>query len=141
MGKDTEHRDTEQPTNEGTIANSITVSGGAFAGGKYGQATSNVFGADASQALAQAVHDLQRAIAALNLTPEARALVDKDVARLDAESKKTRPDATRMGELLESVADKLKLVGVIVAEVTALSGPAGKIAQLVGASLKALGLG
>jgi len=133
--------DKQQPNNEGTIANTITVTSGAFAGGKHGRATNIVYGSDVSQALAQAVQELQQALEVLNIPAEARDSINKDVTKLEAEAKKDQPDTDKVSGLLENIADKLKIVGIILSQVTALSGPAGKIAQLIGSSLKALGLG
>jgi hypothetical protein len=51
-----------------------------------------------------------------------------------------RPSADRVGGILQSISGKLKMVGVVLTEVVALSEPVAKIASLLKIPLYLLGL-
>jgi hypothetical protein len=74
---------------------------------------------------------LEAAIDRLGLTPVAHEAVKEDLGKL-AEAAGEQPNPERARSLLESIAGKLKMVGVIAADVAAFAEPARKIAGLLG---------
>ena len=90
--------------------------------------------------LAKAISELRKELEKLNMNGTARAAVEEDIAALETEAGKRPSDPQEMGNLLQRIAGKLKMVGVVVTEVGSLSESMRKLAELVGLSLKSLGL-
>jgi len=124
--------------NEGIQADNVTAD--VMAVGHGAQAIKTVYGALEQQRMLSEIAALRRGLDALGLDPNARAVVEEDVSKLEEASKKEKPDPAEVEGLLQSIAGKLKMVGVILAETLALNQPLKQIAALVGASLKTLGL-
>jgi hypothetical protein len=111
--------------NEGIIGN---VTANVLAVGQGATAIQNQGSADTA-ALAGAIGDLRKAIDALGLTAPAREALKSDLDALEKAGKGAEPKPDRIGGILQSLSGKLKMVGTVLAETTALAGPVGKIAE------------
>ena len=98
--------------------------------GQGAQAVKYAAAADA-EALAKAVGQLREAIAGLGLQPAARAVLERDVEGLAEATRSHRPDAPKAETHLKGMAEKLKMVGIVVKEVVGLAEPVSKIAALL----------
>lgn len=122
--------------NEGIQANTVTAD--VLAVGRGATATKNISGS--SPDVMKAIGELRTAIEALNLQPHAKAAIDEDLRTIDAAAQASPPEPERGGHALQNLAGKLKMVGIVLAEVVALSEPARKIAEMLQVPLRALGL-
>ncbi len=93
-----------------------------------------------SRSVLKTIEQLKLALEALNLQPQVTADIAEDLASLHemARGKHTEPE--RAGSIMQSLATRLKEVGIVVSEVVALSGPLGKIADWLRVSLHTLGM-
>ena len=66
-------------------------------------------------------------------------MVEEDVTALATEAGKKQLDTQEVSNLLQRIAGKLKMVGVVLTEAIALSEPIKRIAEIAGVSLKSLG--
>ena len=123
--------------NEGIQAN--TVNADVLAVGRNAIASKTTYGGDSHAQLAQAVSQFVKALDALQLQAHAKEAIEEDLATLRAALEK-RPSADRVGGILQSISGKLKMVGVVLTEVVALSEPVAKIASLLKIPLSLLGL-
>jgi len=114
--------------NEGIQAN--TVQAEVLAVWRGAQATKYSTAADA-EALSRAVGELHAAIAALALPAPARQVLDQDVRALADVAGHEQPDPQAARGLLKGIADKLKMVGIVLTEAVGLAEPVGKIANLL----------
>jgi hypothetical protein len=114
--------------NEGIQAN--TVQADVLAAGRGARASKSGAPGDAEQ-LARAVGQLREAIAGLGLQPAAREVLEQDVKGLADEARSGRPDERKAEIHLKGIADKLKMVGVVLSEVVGLAEPVTKIANLL----------
>ncbi len=108
-------------TNEGIVGN---VTANVLAVGRGATAIQNQ-GAPDTAALATAVAELRKAVEALALAPPAREALKSDLDALE----KAGPKPDRVGGILQSLSGKLKMVGAVLTESTALAVPLGKIAE------------
>ncbi|HWB84578.1 MAG TPA: hypothetical protein VG675_10590 [Bryobacteraceae bacterium] len=76
-----------------------------------------------------------------HLQPPARQALEEDVQKLESAAREPQPDRKKIGGMIETIAGKLKMAGVIAADVVALAEPLGKTAALFHLSLAWLGLG
>lgn len=130
-------RDRPIHVNEGIQA--TTVNAEVLAVGRNATASKTTYGADNQSQLAQAVAQLNKALDALQLQPHARAAIEEDLTRLRAAVEK-KQGADRVGEILQGISGKLKMVGVVLAQAAALGDPMTRIAQLLQVPLRLLGL-
>jgi hypothetical protein len=114
--------------NAGIQANIVQAD--VLAVGYGAQATKHSTAGD-PEALARAVAQLREAIDGLALQPAAREVLERDVHGLAAAASLERPDANKAQIHLEGIADKLKMVGVVLTEVVGLVDPATRIANLL----------
>jgi hypothetical protein len=93
-----------------------------------------------SQELTKAMDQLRAAIEALNLQPHAKAAITEDLTTLRTVAQANQPQPDRAGHALQSLAGKLKMVGVVLSEAVTLSEPVRRIAELLRVPLHLLGL-
>jgi len=133
-------RQDNKDANYGIIA--TNVSANVLAVGTAASAVQNVqqFGpqiqAEAQQLLSQFRTELERV---LN-DPERRAFVEEETKQLEKTLKEDAPSVDKISGLLESISKKLRLVGVVVANVQALAAPLGALAKMLRVPLHVLGL-
>ncbi len=128
----------ERAGNEGIQAQSVKAD--VLAVGRGAKAIKVVKGSVESLELIKAIAELRQGLDTLKLDAAARAVVEEDVSALGTEAEKKQPDAQEVSNLLQRIAGKLKMVGVVLTEAIALSEPIKRIAELAGVSLKSLGL-
>jgi hypothetical protein len=126
----------ESQVNMGIQANN--VSGEVIAVGERATASKSASGDP--QPVAQAIAQLQAALASLSLEPQAKAGIASDLAVLQATAPPNIPQAERAGHALMSLTARLKAVGVVLSEVVALSEPVSKIAEWLKVPLHLLGI-
>ncbi|MBS1853719.1 MAG: hypothetical protein JST11_00020 [Acidobacteria bacterium] len=114
-----------QGANEGIIGN---VTANVLAVGQGATAIQNQGAADTA-ALSGAIGDLRKAIDALALAPPAREALKDDLDALEKAGKGAEPKPDHIGGILQNLSGKLKMVGTVLAETTALAGPVGRIAE------------
>jgi len=114
--------------NQGIQATNVQAE--VLAVGQGAQAVKHAAAADA-EVLAKAVGQLRVAIAGLGLQPAARAVLERDVEGLAEATRSHRPDAPKAESHLKGMAEKLKMVGIVVKEVAGLAEPVSKIATLL----------
>ena len=124
--------------NYGIQADNVTAD--VMAVGDNARASKQVIGSASREELAATVEQLSAALRALNLQPHAKDAIEEDVSALRSEASAEKPKPDRVESLLKNIAGKLKMVGVVLSDVVELSGPATKIASLVGLGGKLLGL-
>jgi len=90
--------------------------------------------------LEQAIAQLHKAIESLKIPPSAQEALKADVSSLKTVAVSDKPDRDKVGNILENIAGKLKMVGAVVGNTVALFEPLGKIAGLFHLSLAAIGL-
>lgn len=90
--------------------------------------------------LARAIDQLGSALEALKLQPHAQAAITEDLTTLRTVAESNQAEPERAGNALQSLVGKLKMVGVVLSEVVALSEPVRKIAELLSVPLHLLGL-
>jgi hypothetical protein len=122
--------------NEGIQANNVTAD--ILAVGRGAKAIKIVRSAAEAHELIKAIRELQQGLDELNLNPTAREVVEEDITELENIVILKHPDPEEIERLLKSMANKLKMVGVILAEVIALSTPISKIVKILGLSLKVM---
>ena len=88
--------------------------------------------------VAAALDELRGAVEKLSLSAQQKQILSADVAQIDAAAKEGNATAAKSG--LQSLADKLRMAGVVVKETLSLAGPLATLAGVVGTSLAALGL-
>jgi hypothetical protein len=120
--------------NEGIQGN---VKAEVIAVGRHAQAT-KVTSASSANGIHQAILELRSAIGKIDLLPEARTLLDKDLSELAGATGSKEPDRGKAESCLKGIADKLKMVGIVLRDVAALAEPAKKIAELIGVTLSFL---
>lgn len=113
--------------NEGIQGN---VHAEVVAVGRQARATKYA-GAVPIEDMRQAIAQLRAAIGGIGLPPPALKVLDNDLTGLDAAAQSDRPDRQKTEAHLTGIADKLKMVGIVLADVAALAEPARKIAELV----------
>jgi hypothetical protein len=87
-----------------------------------------------------AIARLNKAIGELQITPAAQKSLNSDVAKLQSEAISEKPDPAKVKGLMETIAEKLKLVVEVTKDAVALVEPLGKIAGIFHLSLAAIGL-
>lgn len=109
--------------------------------GKGARATKTVTvtGSDKAE-LATAIDRLQKAIAALPVSPQARAVLATDAGELEKVVQAKKPDAAKVSGLLERISGKVKMLGEITKDVTGIVSPLVKIAGVFHLSTAVLGL-
>ena len=125
--------------NEGIQADSVSAE--VLAVGRNAKATKIVKSAADSQKLLDALSELRQGLESLNLNAPAAAAVQEDVTTLENTIKQDQPDKPEVESILRGIAGKLKMVGIVLSEVIALSSPVSKIAAILSLSLKSIGLG
>lgn len=120
-----------QTINQGIQAQNVTAE--VMAVGKGATAT-KVAGAGTEE-LPRLLEELRGGLARLPLSPPAKQALEEDVAKLDKAATSNAPAPERVGGILESLAGKLKMVGVIVGEAAEIAAPIAKIAGLFGLPL------
>lgn len=122
--------------NEGIQANNVSAE--VIAVGRGAKAHKSTSGS--SQDLTKAIDQIRSALQALNLQPHAKAVISDDLATLHTIAQSNQPDPERARHALQSLAGKLKMVGVVLSEAVALSEPVRKVAELLRIPLHMLGL-
>jgi hypothetical protein len=123
--------------NQGIQATAVNAD--VLAVGLNATASKTVYGGDQHAQVAQAVSQLVKALDALQLQANAKAAIAEDVTNLRAAVEKG-PSADRVGGILQSLAGKLRMVGIVLTQAAALSEPVTKIASLLRIPLHLLGL-
>ena len=123
--------------NEGIQATHVSAE--VIAVGRNARAIKYAEDASDQQELLQAVERLRHGLLLLSLQSHAQATVDEDMAKLQSavESRDRQGDA--VGQILESLSGKLKMVGIMLSEAANLSEPLRKIAELFHIPLNFLG--
>ncbi|HEY6434590.1 MAG TPA: hypothetical protein VIZ17_21655 [Acetobacteraceae bacterium] len=111
-----------------------TVQADVLAVGQNARATKHV-AAEESRVLLGAVEQLRQAIAALELQPAAREVLEQDVHALAETARSGRHDKNEAERHLRGIADKLKMIGIVMTEAAGVAQPLVKIAHLLGLSL------
>jgi hypothetical protein len=123
--------------NEGIQADSVRAD--VIAVGRGARASKRT--GDTSREVTIAVDQLRSAVEALNLPPHAQAAIHDDLRALHAVAESGAAEPERAGHALQGIAGKLKMIGVVISEVVALSEPVRKIAELLRIPLQMVGLG
>jgi len=123
--------------NEGIIGN---VTATVVAVGQGATAIQNNAATDAP-ALGNAISELRKAIDALGLQGPAKEAVASALEALEKAGTSKEPKPDQVGGILQSLSGKLKMIGVVLTETTALAVPAMKIADALRVTLSHLGIG
>ncbi len=120
-------------SNSGIQANSVTAD--VMAVGNRAQASKTVYAGVSGQELAGFVTELRNSISELPLQPPAKKAIQEDLTKLDAAAGSEKPQPQEVGGLLNSIAGKLSMVGVVVKDVVTIAEPIRKIIDLFGLQL------
>jgi hypothetical protein len=126
-------RDQDIQGNQGIVAGNVSAQ--VIAVGGNATASQNNFGAVDIEQFRSSIADLRNAIEALNIPPNAKASISKNVDELTTESQNPTPDRGRVERILGSLSSTTKLLGEFVANATTILGPIAKIAALFGFAL------
>lgn len=121
--------------NEGIQANSVTTE--VLAVGRGAKAV-KIMNTIRSEEIAANLTQLRNAINGLDIDHTTHEAVSEDLNRLVIATSNKQPDKDEIEGLLQSVARKLKGVGVVLSEAISLSGPISKIANLVGIAVNSI---
>jgi len=124
--------------NQGIQANTVTAD--ALAVGTHATATKQVTIGETPQAFLQAIAQLRSALDGLGLPAPAKHVLADDIEKLTAATTTPKPDSARIQSHLKSFCDKLRMVGVVIKDVTELWEPVKKIAERAIIPLHLLGL-
>jgi hypothetical protein len=124
--------------NYGIQANQVI--GNTIVTGKNPRATTTILVTEERQQLYAAVREIQEALNSLSLQPQAKAVIKEEVDELHAATSATDVKADRVSSILKNLSGKLKMVGVVVSEVVALSEPLQKLAGMLHIPLHMLGI-
>jgi hypothetical protein len=86
------------------------------------------------------LQDLERAVAALPVTPAARAQLEGDVSKLKDATTASEPDQAKVSGILQTISGKLKMLGDATKGVVEVVQPLVKIAGFFHLSAGVLGL-
>jgi hypothetical protein len=131
MKRQTKQR--QVPANTGIQATNVTAE--VMAVGDRARATKTVASGAICQELPPLVAGLRAALDHLSLQPPARQAIEEDVAKLDKAAATKEHNSEHVRGVLESIAGKLKTVGVIVAQAVEIAEPVKRIAGLFGLPL------
>ncbi len=81
------------------------------------------------------MEQLRQAIAGLELQPAAREVLEQDVHALAETARSGQHDRSEAERHLKGIADKLKMIGIVMTEAAGVARPLVKIANLLGISL------
>jgi hypothetical protein len=124
--------------NQGIQANKVTAE--VLAVGVRATAHKEVTKEATPQELLQAVAQLRNAFEGLTLPVPAKQVLADDIKALTAATSTAKPDSANIQSHLKSLSDKLKMVGLVMKDVTQLWEPAKKIAELAMIPLHLVGL-
>ncbi|MDD9943679.1 MAG: hypothetical protein OXU20_21740 [Myxococcales bacterium] len=125
--------------NEGIQANSVSAD--VLAVGRGARATQHVtLDATLRVSLVNQVEQLDGALRNAVPGQPAREVLAEDVAALKTAIERPEPDRQGATRALESLHDKLKMVGVVLADTAELIGPVKAIASALQLTLRFLGL-
>lgn len=113
-------------TNEG-IQGAVTAD--VVAVGRGARAT-KIVGSERAHATDEAIRELREAIAKLQIQPKLSKEISESLDAVHTETKKEKSDTASVKSHVLNVLDKLKVAGVVVAEVAAIIEPIKKIALL-----------
>jgi hypothetical protein len=133
-----EKRQLGEAGNQGIQAN--TVSAEVLAVGTRATAHKQMTVGATPQELLQAVAQLRSALEGLTLPAPAKQVLADDIKALTAATSAAKPDGADIQSHLKSLSDKLKMVGLVMKDVTGLWEPAKKIAELAMIPLHLVGL-
>lgn len=122
-------------SNQGIQGTHVNITADALAVGSRARAISRSKSVVDAPSAAAAVNDLAKAIAALELTDEARAKVAEPVTELASVVADPAAQPSRVASLLDALAARLASVGVIATNVAAIAAPLVKVARLFGVPL------
>lgn len=125
-------------TNQGIQARNVVAE--VMAVGSKSRAIKRATGRTDAVALVQAITQFRRGLRSLELDSAALAVVEEDVKKLELSVQAEEPEAREVEGRLQNIADKLKMVGVVLTEAVALREPVQKMAELLNTSFKGLGL-
>jgi hypothetical protein len=114
--------------NEGIQATTVTAE--VLAVGHGARAIKHAAPPD-TEALSKAVAQLRDAVAALELPHAAQEVLQRDVQGLAETAASGVPDERKAETHLHGIADKLKMVGLVLHDVVGLAEPVSKIAALL----------
>ena len=83
---------------------------------------------------------MRSALEGLTLPVTAKQVLADDIKGLTAATSAAKPDADNIQSHLKSLSDKLKMVGLVMKDITELWEPAKKIAELASIPLHLMGL-
>lgn len=123
-------------TNPSSVNEGIqgSVNAQVVAVGRGASAHLTNYGSDSAQLLAS-IEGLQAALASMNLSQPAREAVADDVKRLQETASQPKVEPQKVAGVLESLAGKLKMVGVVLKDAVEIAGPVKQIAALLHLSL------
>jgi hypothetical protein len=124
--------------NYGIQANQVSAE--VLAVGENARASKTSLGPVQQQEFHAAVLELQAALNSLNLQPQAKAAIDKDVEVLRAETNTGDVNVERAGNTMQNLSGKLKTMGVVLSEVVGLAEPLQKLAAILHIPLHFLGV-
>jgi hypothetical protein len=134
----TEKRQLGAAENQGIQANTVTAE--VLAVGASATAHKQVTMGATPQEFLQAVAQLRSALEGLTLPAPAKHVLADDIKALTAAISSAKPDSANVQSHLKSLSDKLKMVGLVMKDVTQLWEPAKKIAELAMIPLHLVGL-
>jgi hypothetical protein len=119
--------DTIRTVNEGIQGN---VHADVLAVGRGAQATKHIGGLWSDE-MQKAITELRGGFDRIGLEPAARKVLEDDVTGLVAATQRSDPDHQKAQQHLKGIADKLKMVGIMLSDVAALAEPVKKIAEII----------
>ena len=122
-------------SNQGIQGTHVNITADALAVGSRARAISRSKSVIDAPAAADAVNDLRKAIAALDLGDDARGQIAEPVAELANAVADPAAQPNRIAALLDAVAARLASVGVIATNVATIAAPLVKVARLFGVPL------
>jgi hypothetical protein len=133
-----EKRKHDAAGNQGIQANAVTAD--VLAVGRNATAHKQVTMGATPQELLQAVAQLRSALEGLALPGPAKQVLADDIKALTAATSAAKPNSANIQLHLKSLSDKLKMVGLVMKDVTQLWEPAENIAKLAMIPLHLVGL-
>lgn len=123
--------------NYGIQANSVI--GEVMATGTNASASKTVFGTEDRKQLQDAVQQLRDSLGRLDLAAPAKAILKEDTDALAEAVTEKQLEPAKVGGLLKGLSDKLRMAGIVVSDVVALSEPVRQLASLLKIPMHMLG--
>ena len=85
--------------------------------------------------LLHSLHEFQKGVPKLDLTPEDQSIVNGEISAAIKEAKKDKPALSKIKERFESIISTIKEAGKTIKDISEIYEPAKKIAKLIGMGL------